>query len=392
MATALGRSPAAPKDAAPVRARVTGRAQSAIAAVVLLLVAAAWPGASGAEDGLFAEPTDGRALGGAPLRLAAPPLAWGIADTEAAEDAGFDRSILTLNAPDGEGPPTGRAADAPPPHLTALKEAAAAGDATAAANQDRHWSSLPFLGDLAREAGYALPLPFGASLAYNYVARDIEVTDVRVGVDGARLSSVSHVANFKARSVVDAGVLKLDAWLLPFLNVYVIGGYIFNDSDVNIRVTVPRPGPLPGTREFLIKAKTELEGFVGGGGLSLAGGYRQFFGMVDINYSQADMGFDDRFHALIASGRVGWSGTVGAIPFRLWTGAAYWGTKNTAKGTVEVPEVGTVRFEADQGPKHPWNAVVGVSSALHRHFELFAEYGFNFSDVQFFAGGLTIRF
>lgn len=40
-----------------------------------------------------------------------------------------------------------------------------------------------------------------------------------------------------------------------------------------------------------------------------------------------------------------------------------------------------MRFEADQGPKHPWNA-----------FELFAEYGFNPGDVTFFAGGLTFRF
>ena len=372
-------------------AREMRRAQPAIAAV-LLLIASAWPGTSAAGDGRFAEPADGHAWASGPLRLAAPPLAWALADTEPAEDSGFDRSILTSSPSDGEGPPTGRAADASLLHLTALKKAAAAGDAMAAATQDRHWSSLPFLGDLAREAGSTLPPPFGVSLAYNYIARDIEVTDVRVGVDGAPLSSVSDVASFKARSVVNAGVLKADAWLLPFLNVYLLGGYIFNDSDVHVRVTVPRPGRLPGTREFVIKAKTELEGFVGGGGLTLAGGYRQFFGMVDVNYTQADLGFDDRFHALIASGRVGWNGTVGPIPLRLWAGAAYWGTKNTAKSTVEVPEVGTVRFEADQGPKHPWNAVVGVSSVVHRHLELFAEYGFNFSDVQFFAGGLTIRF
>jgi hypothetical protein len=29
---------------------------------------------------------------------------------------------------------------------------------------------------------------------------------------------------------------------------------------------------------------------------------------------------------------------------------------------------------------------------VHRHFELFAEYGFNPGDVTFFAGGLTVRF
>lgn len=114
--------------------------------------------------------------------------------------------------------------------------------------------------------------------------------------------------------------------------------------------------------------------------------------MADVNYSQTDMGFDDRFRALIASARAGWNGKVGPVPLRLWAGGAYWDTKNTAEATTDVAGVGSVRFEADQGPKHPWNAVVGVSSAVHRHFELFAEYGFNPGDVTFFAGGLTVRF
>ncbi len=63
--------------------------------------------------------------------------------------------------------------------------------------------------------------------------------------------------------------------------------------------------------------------------------------------------------------------------------------KNTAKATVDVPDVGSVRFEADQGPKNPWNMILGVSSALHRHCELFAEYGFSPGDLTFFAGGLA---
>jgi hypothetical protein len=36
--------------------------------------------------------------------------------------------------------------------------------------------------------------------------------------------------------------------------------------------------------------------------------------------------------------------------------------------------------------------VVGMSSALHRHFELFAEYGFSPGDLIFFAGELTAGF
>lgn len=240
--------------------------------------------------------------------------------------------------------------------------------------------------------GYELPLPFGVSAIYNYLSRDIEVTDVRVGVNGAAPDSVSQFANFNARGDVSGVLVKADAWIFPFLDVYLLLGYIHNITDVNVQVTVPRPGPLPGNRQFNISTKVVLDGFVGGGGVTLAGGYRQFFVMADVNYTQTELGFDDRFRALIASARAGWNGKVGSIPLRLWVGGAYWDTKNTAASTVDVPDVGVVRFEADQGPKNPWNVVVGISSALHRHFEFFAEYGFSPGDLTFFAGGLTARF
>jgi hypothetical protein len=276
--------------------------------------------------------------------------------------------------------------------LIALQESTAAGGGAApAGSRERHWSSLPFLGEQARQAGYELPLPFGVSTLYNYVARDIEVIDVRVGVNGAPLTSVSQLANFEARSIVNAAVVKADAWLFPFANVYVLLGYIHNSSKVNIQVTVPRPPPLSGSQQFTINTKTELEGFIGGG-LTLVGGYRQLFFTGDVNYSQTDLGFDDRFRALIASARVGWNGQVGAIPLRLWIGGAYWDTRNVARATTDIPGIGSVRFEADQGPKNPWNAVVGLSSAIHGNVELFTEYGFSPGDVTFFAGGLTVRF
>jgi len=114
-----------------------------------------------------------------------------------------------------------------------------------------------------------------------------------------------------------------------------------------VRVTVSRPASLPGSRQFNITTEVVLDGFVGGGGITVAGGYRQFFVTADVSYTQTDMGFDDRFRALIASARVGWNGKVGTIPLRLWVGGAYWDTKNTAKSTVDVPGVGAVRFEAD---------------------------------------------
>ena len=259
---------------------------------------------------------------------------------------------------------------------------------------DDHWSSfLPLMADEARKRGYELPPPFGVSVVYNYLARDIEVTDVRIGVNGAPLTSVGQFVDFGARSYVDAALVKADAWLLPFLNLYVLVGYIQNTSDVDIQLTLP---PLPSGVPLSVRKQTELEGLVGGGGITLAGGFRQLFVMADANYTQTDMGFDDRFRALIVSARAGWNGKVGKTPLRVWVGAAYWDTRNTARATLDVPGLGSVQFEADQGPKNPWNMVLGGTTTVrkrdHHSFELFAEYGFSPGDLTFFAGGLTLRF
>ena len=51
--------------------------------------------------------------------------------------------------------------------------------------------TLPFLGDLARERGYDLPLPLGAGGVYYFLSRDVDVTDVRVGRNGAPPTSGS---------------------------------------------------------------------------------------------------------------------------------------------------------------------------------------------------------
>jgi hypothetical protein len=259
--------------------------------------------------------------------------------------------------------------------------------------EPERWSSfLPFMKEEALIRGHELPLPFGVGFVYNYLERDIDVTDVRVGVDGAEVRSVSEFLDLGSNSKVNAALLKGDVWLLPFLNLYALLGYIHNESASVGHVSVPRPPVLGGNAEFDIEIPTEIEGLVGGLGLTLAGGYKQFFIAGDVNYSQTDLGFDDSFSALVASLRVGWYGKVAEVPLRVWVGGSYWDTANTASSTVDVAGVGRVQFEADQGPENPWNAVLGGSFVLDRRWEFFAEYGFNLDDVKIFATGVTFRF
>lgn len=254
------------------------------------------------------------------------------------------------------------------------------------------WSGLPLLGDEARAAGADLPLPFGVALvATGLTGRNIEVTDVRVGLNGSP-SSVSKFVNLGTTSNVVNANLKLDAWLLPFLNVYMLLGYVHNDSTTHALVTVPRPGPIPGTRKTETDITTELDGFVGGLGATLAGGYRDFFMVADCNYDQIDMGFDDKFHALIASGRAGWNGAVREVPVQLWVGAGYWDTAATAKGHSDIAGVGQLEFEADQRPVKYWLYDVGGMVSFNKRFQIFVDFGTDFAGGYVIAVGPTVRF
>ncbi|HXZ86685.1 MAG TPA: hypothetical protein VEI82_14470, partial [Myxococcota bacterium] len=254
------------------------------------------------------------------------------------------------------------------------------------------WSGLPLWKDKAIAAGAELPLPFGAALVMTGLkGRDITVTDLRLGLNGNQ-HSVSRFVNLGSTSDVVNANLKLDLWLLPFLNLYTLLGYVHNESTTHALVTVPRPGPIPGTRTVAANLPTVLDGFIGGLGATLAGGYKQLFAVADCNYDQIDMGFDDTFHALIASGRAGWNGRIREVPTQFWVGAGYWNTAATAKGHTDIAGVGRFEFEADQRPVRYWMYDLGGQFSFSKQFQLFIDVGTDFAGGYVFAAGPTLRF
>ena len=234
---------------------------------------------------------------------------------------------------------------------------------------------LPFLGEEARKLGHELPEPFGVGLVYYKLVRDIKVTDLRLANDGGPPTSVSQFVDLGSGTDVKNINVKLDAWLLPFLNVYGIVGKVWNESDTTIDVTLP---PLvsgaPG-RRFTTTVPTKLEGTVKGLGVTLAGGYKDFFGALDVNYAKADLGFDERFKATITSARAGWNGSAEGRPLRAWANVTYWDTFALAKGTVANPDGGLLTFEVEQGPKHPWTYGAGFSYSPKKWFDFNVDVG-----------------
>lgn len=250
--------------------------------------------------------------------------------------------------------------------------------------KNERWSSfLPLYGDHVEAMGHELPLPFGVGLNFITLNRGIEVKEIKAGRNG-QLNDVTDLVAVDATTHVDTLLARVDAWILPFLNVYFMGGYLDNTSDVD--VTFKLPGE---TNDIHVASGGDLTGTVWGGGLQLAAGYGDFFVMLDGNYiySELDSLLDEVIQVTIYSARTGWNGKIKGVPTRIWLGGMYWDADRVVKGSV-----GNLSFEVLQGPTEPTNLTLGTNVELSKRWSLFAEYAFNFEDLRMLAIGTGYRF
>jgi hypothetical protein len=235
---------------------------------------------------------------------------------------------------------------------------------------------LPFGADWARARGIDLPSPFGVGVFVVSMRRDIEVTDVRVTLPGNEPASVSEVASFAVHNQTTLLAAKVDAWLLPVLNVYLLAGHSWTDSRLDATVTIERP--LGGAPLVLdVTQDSQVGGPLLGGGATLVAGYGPWFIMADANLSVSDIAeFDEPLGALFVSARTGWSGTTGWGGWRGWVGLAWLETSRTLLVTAPS-SIGPVLVEIDQRPVNPLTAQLGGSLSLGKRWEAMVEVGGN---------------
>jgi hypothetical protein len=245
---------------------------------------------------------------------------------------------------------------------------------------------LPLMGGKARERGYKLPRALGVGVNFIFLNRPTEITSVQAGVNNTGLNEVPFL-DFSALASVRTVMGRFDAWLLPFLNIYVLGGYIWNTSRVETIVQ------LPGGPSQPIESTGDLEGPTYGGGATLAGGYKWFFASADFNITRSELDELSVFIAKLYSVRLGWNGKLGLTPVRAYTGAEYWDTKRTISGSIPVggQMIQTVEFAVDQQPVDPVTIIVGTSVTVSDGFWLVLEFQ-GWRDTQVLIGQATVRF
>ncbi|MEM1450302.1 MAG: hypothetical protein AAF957_20010 [Planctomycetota bacterium] len=299
--------------------------------------------------------------------------------------AGFGESGAALGLSQDSASPFRSLADEPTPDVVPN---VADPDAGPSQGHELTWteSVLPFFGNAARERGYELPKPLGIGANFVFINRPTEITSVRAGTNGNGLSDVNFL-QFQAEAAVRTALARFDAWIFPMLNVYALGGYIWNTSEVQTVVD------LPGAPSTPIVTEGDLEGPVYGGGATLAGGYKEWFLTLDANFTRSELGALSVFDAGLYSVRTGWNTKLGSNPLRVYVGATYWDTKRTIEGSIPLsgPIVRSIEFAVDQQPVDPWTVTLGGTVTLAERLWLMLEVG-GWEGTQVMTAGFQVRF
>lgn len=133
---------------------------------------------------------------------------------------------------------------------------------------------LPIMGQKLRSRGFDLPYPNGIMVNMYFAKQYVTIENLAIGTedDASTFTDVSNIIHFNSVTprVVGAN-FRYDFWLLPFLDFYVMGGYVNSETHVDME--------LPFEMTFISHGKGPNIGW----GTALAGGIGAFIFTADYN-------------------------------------------------------------------------------------------------------------
>jgi len=257
---------------------------------------------------------------------------------------------------------------------------------------------VPFWGEQVREKGFDLPLPFGVGTNLVLMDQGIDVRNLKIGF-GASNIAISGLSFSNTRAHDRANAARLDMWLLPLVNLYGLFGYINGEAELELNVPALSIGIIPIADAQSYKLNIDYNGTTYGGGVTLAGGYKKFFGSLDANYTHSNIDVAGaKIDTYTISPRLGIMYDPDAVDgsFAFWVGAMYMDYKQTVTDSIDLNTVSPLfpsvelEFEIDIKNKHPWNFLFGGHWEMTKRWQIMAEGGIG--DRKQLITGLFFRF
>jgi hypothetical protein len=268
---------------------------------------------------------------------------------------------------------------------------------------------LPFLAQQVVDLGFELPNPYGVALVDAHIRQDLTLGNLVIGVNGPPDQEIDFV-DFGAPTVENtAQQLKLDAWILPFLNVFTTVGVFDGDAVIPLKIEGPdlfpqlcaiTPNSPVCVRTYSAIAKPAYDGTNVAVGINLAMGWDRFFVTLPVTYAWTDVDIiDNTVTALNITPRIGMTGDMGDRgTVAVFVGATYLRAEVDIAGTIDFETPGgpdgnvtTLAFSISQRNKDRWNYLLGFNWDLNKSWSIMAEAGFGGSRENFI-GVVTYRF
>lgn len=236
-------------------------------------------------------------------------------------------------------------------------------------------SSLPWMKDLAGDR--ELPLPWGVGFDFFTMDQGYQIDRLELSFPGLGNLDPNLL---DVRNQAQEFDIKIDAWILPFLNAFVILGR----TDIETSINISGLGlPLPFDNLVI-----DTDGKIFGGGLTLAVGGEQWFASVTGALTDTNLGgdFDSSAEAVTVQPRLG----LLRDQWQLWVGGFYLDAEESHKGTIGIPFLGSVPFDVELSQENDWNYTFGVRHEFSKKFDATLELGFGDRDITLF--NVTYRF
>ena len=137
---------------------------------------------------------------------------------------------------------------------------------------------------------------------------------------------------------------------------------------------------------FKLDYKADVKGF----GTTIAGGYKDFFGMIDMNWTEADLDISlTDAEATVISSCIGWNGKLGGFSGVLWVGGMYQDIEQTLDLEVNIGK-NNLLVSIDQSTQEAYNYLIGGQWDVNRSFSILAEIGLGKRESQML--NFTYRF
>ena len=136
-------------------------------------------------------------------------------------------------------------------------------------NKNTSSSLLPFFSELAE--GYDLPAPYGVGVNHMAIRQGIQIDSI--SFSGMKLGSLPverliEIWAGRTRQKSYTETIRLDVWMLPFMNVYGVAGRTkgHSVSDVSIRTPVFTGGAFPSGKTQDLNFRLNYKGNTYGAG------------------------------------------------------------------------------------------------------------------------------